>query len=31
VLVGTKKALTIAIRNNKQQLRYTDLAQRLRA
>jgi exodeoxyribonuclease V alpha subunit len=31
VLIGTKKALTIAIRNNKQQLRYTYLAQRLRA
>jgi exodeoxyribonuclease V alpha subunit len=31
VLIGTKKALTIAIRNNKQQLRYTYLAHRLRA
>jgi len=30
VLIGTKKALTIAIRNNKQQLRYTYLAHRLR-
>jgi exodeoxyribonuclease V alpha subunit len=30
VLIGTKKALTIAIRNNKQQLRYTYLAARLR-
>jgi len=30
VLIGTKKALTIAIRNNKQQLRYTYLAQRLK-
>jgi exodeoxyribonuclease V alpha subunit len=30
VLIGTKKALTIAIRNNKQQLRYTYLAERLR-
>ena len=30
VLIGTKKALAIAIRNNKQQLRYTYLAHRLR-
>ena len=29
VLIGTKKALAIAIRNNKQQLRYTYLSQRL--
>jgi exodeoxyribonuclease V alpha subunit len=31
VLIGTKKALAIAIRNNKPQLRCTYLAQRLRA
>ncbi len=31
VLIGTKKALAIAIRNNKPQLRYTYLSERLRA
>jgi exodeoxyribonuclease V alpha subunit len=30
VLIGTKKALAIAIRNNKQQMRYTKLRERLR-
>ena len=30
ILVGTKKALAIAIRNNKPQTRYTHLAERLR-
>jgi len=30
VIIGTKKALGIAIRNNKQQLRYTRLKERLR-
>jgi len=30
VLIGTKKALGIAIRNNKPQMRYTRLAERLR-
>ena len=29
VIIGTKKALGIAIRNNKQQLRYTRLKERL--
>jgi exodeoxyribonuclease V alpha subunit len=29
VLIGTKKALAIAIRNNKQQMRYTGLRERL--
>jgi exodeoxyribonuclease V alpha subunit len=29
VLIGTKKALTIAIRNNRPQLRYTHLSERL--
>jgi len=31
VLIGTKKALAIAIKNNKPQLRYTYLSERLRA
>jgi len=31
VLVGTKKALAIAVKNNKQQMRYTGLAHRLAA
>ncbi len=31
VLIGTKKALAIAIRNNKPQLRYTHLSKRLQA
>jgi len=31
VLVGTKKAMGIAIRNNKPQTRYTHLAERLKA
>jgi exodeoxyribonuclease V alpha subunit len=31
VLIGTKKALTIAIRNNKPQLRFTHLSGRLSA
>ena len=30
VLIGTKKALAIAIKNNKPQLRYTHLTERLR-
>lgn len=30
VLIGTKKALAIAIRNNKQQMRYTRLRERLK-
>ncbi len=30
VLIGTKKALAIAIRNNKQQMRYTGLKERLK-
>ncbi len=30
VMVGTKKALAIAVRNNKTQMRYTHLAKRLR-
>jgi exodeoxyribonuclease V alpha subunit len=30
VIIGTKKALGIAIRNNKQQLRYTRLKERLK-
>jgi exodeoxyribonuclease V alpha subunit len=30
VLIGTKKALAIAIRNNKQQMRYTRLKERLK-
>jgi exodeoxyribonuclease V alpha subunit len=30
VLVGTKKALAIAVKNNKQQMRYTMLRERLR-
>jgi hypothetical protein len=31
VLIGTKKALAIAIRNNKPQLRFTHLSVRLAA
>ena len=31
ILVGTKKALAIAIHNNKQQMRYTMLKERLGA
>jgi hypothetical protein len=31
VIVGTKKALAIAIRNNKTERRYTLLGERLRA
>ena len=30
VIIGTKKALWIAIRNNKPQMRYTRLRERLR-
>jgi len=31
ILIGTKKALAIAIRNNKPQLRYTHLSERLQS
>jgi exodeoxyribonuclease V alpha subunit len=31
VLIGTKKALAIAIKNNKPQLRFTHLSERLKS